>query len=142
MAVSISILWAVKIFNIFSRTSVKLSMVVITWYGFTSYSILFTYVNLRSGFPILAYMCREDYFCYWLNITQGFEYLNVVVLGTQWPWLLYTGIWNLSLATNFQYVYCAYVDFNAVNFLCVVIWYKCTSCNFITSSKIFTLFYH
>ena len=42
------------IFNIFGHTSILFNIGVMTWHDFTSYSIVFTYVNFRSG----AYMFR------------------------------------------------------------------------------------
>ena len=58
-----------------------------------------------------------DYFDSCLNIKQEFSYFIIVVLGTQGPWSLYTGIRNLLRATNFQYGHCTYVDFNTVPLL-------------------------
>ena len=43
-------------FNTFSHTSVQYTIFVVNWHNFTSYSIVLTYVNFRSGLSTLVYM--------------------------------------------------------------------------------------
>ena len=61
-----------------------------------------------------------------------------VLLVTLWSWSFYSGILNLSLATNILCDNCLRVDFNTVNFLYGVILNKYTLCDLISSSKTFT----
>ena len=56
--VSTSIPWAVKIFIIFTCTSVQFTIVVMTWHDLALYYIVLIYANFRSGFPSLAYKFR------------------------------------------------------------------------------------
>ena len=58
LIVSTYILWSVNIFNILSCTSIKFNIFIMNGHDFKSYSIVFTYVNFRSGYLTLAYMFR------------------------------------------------------------------------------------
>ena len=60
-------LWAVEIFNPFSCTYVQFDIVVMTWHDFTSYSIVFTYVNFHSDFQPCCTCLGVDYFRYGLK---------------------------------------------------------------------------
>ena len=134
---SIYFMWAVNIFNTFSHTSIQFTIVLMNWHNFTSYFIVSTYVNFRLVLSTLAYIFRCRLFPLSLKHHKRVLYLYFVVLGTQLPWSFYTDIWNILLVTNFQYGHCAYVYFNAVNFLYGVVLYKCTLCHLITWAKTF-----
>ena len=51
-----------KYFKYCSRTSVQF---ITTWHDFTSYSIVFTYVNFHPGFSNLVYMFRCRFSPHW-----------------------------------------------------------------------------
>ena len=108
-----------------------------TWRDYTLYSIVFTYVNLRSGLSTLAYIFRCRLFPLLLEQHIRFLDFNVFVLGNQQPWSFYSGICNLLLMTNFQYDHSAHIDFNTVHLLYRVIMNKFISWNLITLVKTF-----
>ena len=122
-------------FNPFRRKSVQFTIVVMTWKNLTSYSIVFTYVNLRSGTSTLVCMFRCTLFTLLFEQHKRVIYFYVILLGTQLPRPFSIGIWNLSLVTNLQYVHCAHIDFNTVHFWYGIILNKCTLCALTTSAK-------
>ena len=84
MAIPISILRAVSIFNPISCTSVKFTIIYITWHNFIPYSILFTWVNFRLVLSTLAYMFKYRLFPLLLQQHIRALLFYVFVLGTQW----------------------------------------------------------
>ena len=75
LTVSLSLLWAVNISNIFSCTSQQFTILSMTWNDFTPYSILFTYVDFRLVFQPWRIRLGVKSSHYWLNNTLGYLFL-------------------------------------------------------------------
>ena len=118
----------VNIFNIFSCTSVKCTIVVVYWYNYISYFMICTYVNFCLGFPTWTFR---------LNIKSGFKYFNLFysALNDIDNYILGFETFCFHLFSNMENYACVY--FNTGYLLYGLFLYKYTSWDIITSAKIF-----